>query len=138
MEYTLGIIKPNAVEKGYTGKILSRIEDFDFTLEAIRILQLSTEDAERFYAVHEERPFFSSLVAFMVSGPIVPLVLRKNGAVTEFRKAIGATDPEEAEEGTVRKLYGESKERNTIHGSDSNENARAEIEFFFPEFFASA
>ncbi|HIF37924.1 MAG TPA: nucleoside-diphosphate kinase [Gemmatimonadetes bacterium] len=137
MEHTLAIIKPNAVKTGYTGRVLSRIEDFEFTMEAIRLLQLSTEDAEEFYAVHQQRPFFPSLIEFMSSGPIVPLVLQKTDAVTEFRKAIGATDPEEAGEGTIRRLYGESKERNTIHGSDSNENARIEIEFFFPGFFAS-
>jgi nucleoside-diphosphate kinase len=137
MQYTLGIIKPNAVSSGYTGKILSKLEDSNFSMEAIRIMRLSSENAGDFYAVHKERPFFPSLVSFMTSGPIVPVVLQKKDAVSEFRRVIGATDPNEAEDGTIRKLYGVSIEENAIHGSDSSENARIEIEFFFPDFFTS-
>jgi|TARA_B110001454_G_C12630729_1_gene396830 nucleoside-diphosphate kinase len=137
MQYTLGIIKPNAVSSGYTGKILSKLEDSNFSMEAIRVMRLNSENAGAFYAVHKERPFFPSLVAFMTSGPIVPVVLQKKDAVSEFRRVIGATDPNEAEDGTIRKLYGVSIEENAIHGSDSSENARIEIEFFFPDFFTS-
>ena len=137
MQYTLGIIKPNAVSSGYTGKILSKLEDSNFSMEAIRVMRLDSENAGAFYAVHKERPFFPSLVAFMTSGPIVPVVLQKKDAVSEFRRVIGATDPNEAEDGTIRKLYGVSIEENAIHGSDSSENARIEIEFFFPDFFTS-
>ena len=100
-------------------------------------MQLSRADAENFYAVHRERPFYQSLVNFMTSGSVVPMVLQGENAVQKFRQVIGDTDPNQAEEGTVRKLYGESKERNTIHGSDSDENARIEIEFFFPGFFGN-
>jgi nucleoside-diphosphate kinase len=137
MQYTLGIIKPNAVSSGYTGKILSKLEDSNFSMEAIRVMRLNSENAGAFYAVHKERPFFPSLVSFMTSGPIVPVVLQKKDAVSEFRRVIGATDPNEAEDGTIRKLYGVSIEENAIHGSDSSENARIEIEFFFPDFFTS-
>jgi nucleoside-diphosphate kinase len=137
MQYTLGIIKPNAVSSGYTGKILSKLEDSNFSMEAIRIMRLSSENAGDFYAVHKERPFFPSLVSFMTSGPIVPVVLQKKDAVSEFRRIIGATDPNNAEDGTIRQLYGVSIEENAIHGSDSSENARIEIEFFFPDFFTS-
>ena len=135
MDHTLGIIKPNSVASGHTGKILSLLEESGFSLEAIRLVQLSRADAENFYAVHRERPFYQSLVNFMTSGSVVPMVLQGENAVQKFRQVIGDTDPNQAEEGTVRKLYGESKERNTIHGSDSDENARIEIEFFFPGFF---
>lgn len=137
MQYTLGIIKPNAVSSGYTGKILSKLEDSNFSMEAIRIMRLNSENAGDFYAVHKERPFFPSLVSFMTSGPIVPVVLQKKDAVSEFRRIIGATDPNDAEDGTIRQLYGVSVEENAIHGSDSSENARIEIEFFFPDFFTS-
>ena len=137
MDHTLGIVKPNSVASGHTGKILSLIEGVGFSLEAIRLVQLSQTDAESFYAVHRERPFYQSLVNFMTSGPVVPMALQGENAVQKFREVIGDTDPNQAEEGTVRQLYGESKERNTIHGSDSDENARIEIEFFFPEFFGS-
>jgi nucleoside-diphosphate kinase len=137
MQYTLGIIKPNAVSSGYTGKILSKLEDSNFSMEALRVMRLNSENAGAFYAVHKERPFFPSLVAFMTSGPIVPVVLQKKDAVSEFRRIIGATDPNDAEDGTIRQLYGVSIEENAIHGSDSSENARIEIEFFFPDFFTS-
>ena len=137
MDHTLGIIKPNSVASGQTGKILSLLEESGFSLEAIRLVQLSRADAENFYAVHREKPFYQSLVNFMTSGSVVPMVLQGENAVQKFRQVIGDTDPNQAEEGTVRKLYGESKERNTIHGSDSDENARIEIEFFFPGFFGS-
>ncbi len=132
MEQTLAIIKPDAVEGRRSGEILNHLEKAGFRLRALRMTHLTREQAEAFYAVHRERPFFSSLVSFMTSGPCIPLVLESDGAVERLREVIGATDPAEAEEGTVRRLYAESKERNAIHASDSRENARDEISFFFP------
>ncbi len=133
MNRTLAIVKPDAVEQGHTGRILAQAESAGFTILAISMRALTEEQARAFYAVHKERPFYESLVAFMTSGPCVPVALRRPGAVAAFRRLIGATDPAEAAEGTVRRLYAESKERNAVHGSDSDENARAEIAFFFPE-----
>ena len=135
MRHTLAIIKPNAVAAGHTGKILSKLESSGFSLVAIKLLQLTIEDTEKFYGIHKERPFFDSLVTFMTSGPVVPMVLEREDAVLKFREVIGATDPTAAKEGTIRNLYGESLERNTIHGSDSDENANIEIDFFFRDFF---
>lgn len=132
MSQTLAIIKPDAVGSGRAGAILAHLEEAGFTLRAIRHLRLSVAQAAAFYAVHEERPFFESLVDFMTSGPVIPLVLEAENAVPKLRETIGATDPAEAAEGTVRALYAESKERNAIHASDSDDNARAEISFFFP------
>jgi nucleoside-diphosphate kinase len=131
MSFTLTIIKPDAVSTGKAGKILAHLEDAGFTVKAMRMTRLSREQAGAFYAVHRERPFYDSLVAFMTSGPVVPMVLEAEGAVTKLREVIGATDPAEADEGTVRKLYAESKERNAIHASDSDENAAIEASFFF-------
>jgi len=130
---TLAIIKPDAFGGHKAGKIIALLEEKGFTLRGARVVQLSDAQAGDFYAVHKERPFYPSLVEFMTSGPAMPLVLEKENAVAALREAIGATDPAEAAEGTVRKLYAESKGRNAIHASDSDENAATEIAFFFPE-----
>jgi len=133
MNRTLAIIKPDAVASGKAGKILAHLEDAGFTVRAARLTRLNRAQAEAFYAVHRERPFFESLVSFMTSGPVMPMALEADGAVPKLRKVIGATDPAEADEGTIRKLHAESKERNAIHASDSDENAAQEIAFFFSE-----
>lgn len=133
MNRTLAIIKPDAVASGKAGKVLAHLEEKGFTVRALRTTRLNPAQAEAFYAVHRERPFFRSLVSFMTSGPVIPMVLEADGAVPALREAIGATDPAEAEAGTVRALYAESKERNAIHASDSDENARNEIGFFFSD-----
>jgi nucleoside-diphosphate kinase len=130
---TLAIIKPDAVAAGHTGKILAHLEQAAFTVRAARLVRLTTAQAEAFYTVHRERPFFRSLVTFMTSGPALALALQRDGAVAALREAIGATDPAEAKPGTIRKLYAQSKERNAIHASDSAENAAREVGFFFPE-----
>lgn len=131
--YTLAIIKPDAVESGKTGKILAHLEAAGFHLRAATLVRLTQPEAEAFYQIHRERPFFRSLVTFMTSGPCLPIILEHENAVTYFRDVIGATDPAQAAPGTVRKLYAESKERNAVHGSDSPENAVREAGFFFPE-----
>lgn len=125
------MIKPDAFAKGHTGAILSRIQEAGFRIAALKLTRLSPEKAAAFYAVHRERPFYESLVQFMSSGPVVAAILEKDNAVEDFRKLIGATDPAKAEANTIRKLYAESVERNAIHGSDSDENARIECDFFF-------
>lgn len=130
---TLAIIKPDAVAARKTGTILAHLEDAGFTVRAARMVRLTQREAEAFYDVHRERPFFRSLVTFMTSGPSLPLVLERDDAVAYLRTVIGATDPREAAEGTVRRLYAESKERNAIHASDSPDTARREIAFFFAE-----
>jgi len=130
---TLTIIKPDAFNAGKAGKIIAHLEAQGFVVRAARVMHLSADEAGEFYAVHRERPFFGSLTTFMTSGPCMPMVLEKDDAVAALRKAIGATDPAEAEAGTVRKLYAESKERNAIHASDSDENAAREARFFFSE-----
>lgn len=130
---TLAIIKPDAVATGKAGRILAHLEDQGFRVRAIRMLRLSQEQAREFYAVHRERPFYGSLVEFMTSGAAMPILLERDGAVAKLREVIGATDPKEAAEGTVRALYAESKERNAIHASDSDENAAREAAFFFSE-----
>jgi len=129
--HTLTIIKPDAFGSGRAGRILAHLEEAGFELVAARVLHLAKAEAEEFYAVHRERPFFGSLVEFMTSGPCMPMVLRRDDAVAELRRVIGATDPAEAEAGTVRALYAESKERNAIHASDSDANAEVEAGFFF-------
>jgi nucleoside-diphosphate kinase len=134
MSQTLAIIKPDAVGAGKAGKVLAHLEGAGFEVKALRLLSLSQEQAGAFYAVHRERPFYAELVDFMTSGPVIPMVLDAKGAVAKLRETIGATDPAEAAEGTIRKLYAESKGRNAIHASDSDENARAEIAFFFSDF----
>ena len=130
---TLTIVKPDAFGAGKAGKIIAHLEAAGFKVVSARVMDLSTAQAEEFYGVHRERPFFRSLVTFMTSGTCMPLVLERENAVAELRTAIGATDPAEAVAGTVRKLYAESKERNSIHASDSDENASRESRFFFAE-----
>ena len=131
--YTLTIIKPDAFAGGKAGKIIAHLENAGFRVRAARVMCMTEAQAGEFYAVHRERPFYKSLVTFMTSGKCMPMVLEKDGAVAGLRKAIGATDPAEAEAGTVRKLFAESKERNAIHASDSDENAAREARFFFAE-----
>lgn len=133
MNRTLAIIKPDATASGKAGKVLAHLEAAGFTLRGARMTRLTTGQAKAFYEVHRDRPFYDSLVDFMTSGPCIPLVLEATGAVVKLRGTIGATDPAEAEDGTVRKLFAESKERNAIHASDSDENAAREIAFFFSE-----
>ncbi|MEO6445240.1 MAG: nucleoside-diphosphate kinase [Gemmatimonadaceae bacterium] len=130
---TLTIVKPDAFGAGKAGKIIAHLEGAGFRLVSARVMQLSSAQAEEFYGVHRERPFFRSLVTFMTSGQCMPVVLERENAVGELRTVIGATDPAEAAAGTVRKLYAESKERNAIHASDSDENASRECRFFFAE-----
>jgi len=130
---TLAIIKPDAVQAGNTGKVLAHLEGQGFKLRGARLVRLDTKQAEAFYAVHRERPFFRPLVTFMTSGPALALALYRDNAVAHLREVIGATDPAQAQPGTIRKLYAESKERNAIHASDSPENAKQEVAFFFPE-----
>ena len=130
---TLAIIKPDAVQAGNAGKVLAHLEAQGFKIRSARLVRLSQPQAEAFYAVHRERPFFRSLVSFMTSGPALALALERDNAVPHLREVIGATDPAEAKPGTVRKLYAQSKERNAIHASDSAENAAREVAFFFPE-----
>jgi nucleoside-diphosphate kinase len=131
--HTLAIVKPDAVASGKAGKVLAHLEEKGFTIRAVRMMQLTEAQAGEFYAVHRERPFYGSLVSFMTSGPCIPVLLEKADAVTSLREAIGATDPAEAAPGTVRALFAESKERNAIHASDSDENAAREARFFFSE-----
>ncbi len=128
---TLTIIKPDAFANGKAGLILALLEKSGFTLKAARVLHLTTAQASEFYGVHRERGFFGELVEFMTSGPCMPMILERGDAVATLRTVIGATDPAEAAEGTVRKLYAESKGRNAIHASDSDENAAVESGFFF-------
>ncbi len=128
---TLAMIKPGAVKNKHIGEIIAKIEEAGFTLAAIKTLQMRREDAAEFYAVHKDRPFFEELIEFMSSGPIIAMVLLKENAVADFRELIGATDPAEAAEGTIRRMFATSKSHNAIHGSDSDENAERESAFFF-------
>ena len=130
---TLTMFKPDAVEGGNMGNILQMILEAGFEVKAMKLTQLTRDRAEKFYEVHAERPFYGELVDYMTSGPIVAAILSKENAVTDFRTLIGATDPAEAEEGTIRKKYAESKGRNAVHGSDSDENAVIESDFHFSE-----
>ena len=130
---TLTIIKPDAFGSGKAGNVIAHLEKAGFKVLAAKVMHLTEAQAGAFYEVHKERPFYGSLVKFMTSGPCMPMVLEKSGAVLALRDTIGATDPAEAAEGTVRKLYAESKERNAIHASDSDENALRESRFFFSE-----
>ena len=132
--FTFSIIKPNAVRTGKTGPILAMINEAGFEIAAMKMVRITTEQAQSFYAIHKERPFFNGLVEFMTSGPVFVMVLRHENAVEEFRKLIGATDPGKAEPGTIRKLYAVSVQMNAIHGSDSDENAEKEASFFFSTF----
>ena len=131
MERTLTIIKPDAVKAGHVGNVLARLEKEGFRILGMKFVQLTREKAEGFYAVHRERPFFSSLVKFMTEGPVLAIVLEKQNAIAHLRNVMGATDPARAEHGTIRKQYAESIERNAIHGSDSPETAEYEIGYFF-------
>lgn len=128
---TFTMIKPDAVESNNIGNIIQKITDAGFQIIAMKYTQLTKNQAMDFYAVHSERPFYMELVEYMTSGPIVAAVLEKNNAVEDFRALIGATDPVEAAEGTIRKMYAESKAKNAVHGSDSNENAQIESDFHF-------
>lgn len=130
---TFTMIKPDAVENGHIGAILAKINEGGFRIVAMKMTSLSRKDAEAFYAIHKERPFFGELVEYMTSGPIVAAILEKDNAVADFRTLIGATNPAEAAEGTIRKLYATSISANAAHGSDSNDNAQIEGNFFFSE-----
>jgi nucleoside-diphosphate kinase len=131
-ERTLAIIKPDALKARYAGRILQRIEDAGFTIRAMRLLNLSKKDAEGFYAVHRERPFFGSLTSFMSSGPVIVIALEAPDAIRKWRTLMGATDPAKAETGTLRKEFGASIENNATHGSDAPETATFELGYFFP------
>lgn len=131
MERTFGIIKPDAVAAGKVGKILSIIEDNGFKLVGIKKVRLSQQAAEKFYEVHKSKGFFSSLVTFMTEGPVVVMALEREGAIAKWREVMGATNPANAAEGTIRKQFAESIERNAVHGSDAPETAAVEIPFFF-------
>lgn len=131
MQRTLAILKPDSVAAGHAGRILARLEEEGFRIVALRRMRLTRDQARAFYEVHRERPFYDSLVEFMTSGPVVPVALEREDAVTGLRAVMGATDPAEAADGTIRKELAESIERNAIHGSDSPENAALELGFFF-------
>ncbi len=133
MERTLCIIKPDAVKKNVIGEIVAMITDRGFRILGLKMRHLAQRDAEAFYAVHKERPFYGELVEFMTSGPVVTIALEKENAVADYRALIGATNPAEAEEGTVRKKYASSVGENAVHGSDSVENGQIEVAFFFSE-----
>lgn len=128
---TFAMIKPDAVRKNLVGQIITKFTENGFKIKAMKMTRLTKESAQGFYEVHKERPFYNDLIEFMISGPVVALALEKENAVADYRKLIGATDPAEAEEGTVRKLYADSKSENAVHGSDSDENAAIEIAHFF-------
>ncbi len=133
VERTLAILKPDCVGAKKAGKVLARIEEAGFRVVAMKMVRLNAETAGQFYAVHKERPFYGELVEFMASDRCIPVVLEKENAVADFRTLIGATDPAEADEGTIRKEFATSKAFNIVHGSDSPENAKIEINFFFSE-----
>jgi nucleoside-diphosphate kinase len=130
---TFAMIKPDAVESGKCGAIIAHLQEQGFQVRAMRLVRLTRPEAEAFYAVHRDRPFYGELVEFMISGPAVAMALEASDAVAGWRTAIGATDPADAAEGTIRRKFAESKGRNAVHGSDSDENALREVAFFFPE-----
>ncbi|MFN8645929.1 MAG: nucleoside-diphosphate kinase [Gemmatimonadales bacterium] len=130
---TLGMLKPDAIASGKAGQIIAHIQKEGFTIRAARLTRLSEAQAAKFYEVHKDRPFYKDLVWFMTSGPVLPMALEREDAVAHFRRILGATDPAEAEAGTIRKLYAESKGKNAVHGSDSPENGMREVAFFFTE-----
>ncbi len=130
---TFAMIKPDAVESGKSGAIIAHLQEQGFLVRAMRLVRLTRPEAEAFYEVHRERPFYGELVEFMISGPAIAMALQSSDAVAGWRTAIGATDPAEAAEGTIRREFAESKGRNAVHGSDSDENAIREVAFFFPE-----
>ena len=133
MERTLAIIKPDAVGRNLAGSIIARLQSEGFVVLGLKMIRLSQDDAKRFYAVHRERPFFDSLTAYMASGPIVPLLLQRDNAITTLRDVMGATNPAEAAPGTLRQEFGVDVEKNSIHGSDSPASAEQEIPFFFSQ-----
>ncbi len=133
VERTLAILKPDCVRKNLIGVVVGKFQDAGFKVCAMKMVQLSKKEAEGFYAVHKERPFFGELTDFMSSGPCVPIVLEKENAIADYRALIGATNPEEAAEGTIRKLYADNVGENCVHGSDSVENGKIEANYFFPE-----
>jgi nucleoside-diphosphate kinase len=133
MERTLCIIKPDAVKKKVQGHIIQKILDAGFQILGMKMLHLSEAQAKAFYAVHKERPFYKDLVEFMTSSPVITIALQKDNAIADYRKLIGATDPAKADEGTVRKLYATNVQENAVHGSDSVENGKIEVGFFFSE-----
>jgi nucleoside-diphosphate kinase len=133
IEHTLAIIKPDAVSRRLVGKILARIEERGFRLRALKLMQMSQQVARTFYQVHAERPFYESLTTYMSSGPVVPMLLERDNAIQSLRDLMGATDPQKAASGTIRRDYGESIERNAIHGSDAPATAAVEIAFFFSD-----
>ncbi len=133
IERTLSIIKPDGIEKGIIGRVISRFETAGLKPVAVKMKLLSRTEAEGFYAVHKARPFFGDLVKFMTSGPVLLMVLEGEGAVAKNREIMGATDPKKAAEGTIRKDFATDIEKNTVHGSDSAENAKVEVSYFFPE-----
>lgn len=133
MEYTFSMIKPGAVQGNNIGSILQKIEEAGFRIRAMKKTSLTKEQAEVFYEVHKDRPFFEQLTLFMSSGPIIPMILEKENAVVDFRELIGATDPTKAEPGTIRALFAKSLSENAIHGSDSVENAVIEADYFFAQ-----
>ena len=130
---TFTMLKPDSIEDGYMLPILNKISDSGFKIIALKYKKMNREEAEEFYSIHSEKPFFNDLINFITRGPIVAAVLQKDNAVEEFRRLIGSTDPDEAEEGTIRKNFARSKGENAVHGSDSNENAGIEIKFHFDE-----
>ncbi|MBS1517809.1 MAG: nucleoside-diphosphate kinase [Bacteroidetes bacterium] len=133
MQKTLCIIKPDAVKKKVQGSIIQKILDAGFNIRGMKMIRLDETTAGKFYEVHKERPFYGELVSFMTSGPVVVIALEKENAVADYRKLIGATDPAEAEEGTIRKMFADSKSENAVHGSDSEENGKSETGFFFTD-----
>ncbi|OJW67248.1 MAG: nucleoside-diphosphate kinase [Candidatus Amoebophilus sp. 36-38] len=132
---TFSMVKPEIIKAGNLGEIITQIEQNGFRIKALKLTQLSIEDAKKFYAIHQARPFYQDLCAYMASGPIVAMVLEKDDAVASFRKLIGATNPVEALPGTIRKRFGKSIEENAIHGSDADSNASIEAKFFFPDLY---
>lgn len=133
LQRTLCIIKPDAVKKNVQGNIIQKISDAGFGILGLRMLKLTETMGKKFYEVHKERPFYKELVSFMISGPVIVIALEKDNAVQDYRTLIGATDPAEAAAGTIRKLFASSKSENAVHGSDSEENGKIEIAFFFAE-----
>ena len=133
LQRTLCIIKPDAVKKNVQGSIIQKIADSGFRIRGMKMIRLTESMGKKFYEVHKERPFYGELVSFMVSGPVVVIALEKENAVADYRTLIGATDPAEAAEGTIRKLFANSKSENAVHGSDSEENGKLEVGFFFAE-----
>ncbi len=133
MANTLGIIKPDAVRRKLAGRIIDKIEKADLVLRGMKVLRLSREQAQRFYAVHESRPFYKALVEFMTSGPIVVMVLGGHGSIERWRELMGATDPAKAKYNTIRREFGTSVEKNVVHGSDGPDTAKAEVAFFFKD-----